>query len=489
MFEKITPEQAGVSSKLITKFVNMLNDRKCHMHGILMMKGDNVFFETYYKPFTQDYLHRMYSQTKSYVGVAIGLLIEDGKISLDDPIYKYFPEKIHKDLDTRLKSQTIRDNLMMRTSVRPPYWFFTDTFDRVEEYFETEPFRYPGLSFEYDSTGTQVLCALVEKITGLKLIEFLRQRLFNKMGTFKDAYCLQTPEGTSWGDSALLCTLRDNASFGRLLMNYGNYKGEQLINREYVKEATSNLTDSSLAGYNSLQEQGYGYQIWQCERNGFAFVGMGNQLTFMFRDPDILVTVFSSDQGFDNARQYIANGVYEIIDNASKASLKEDKKAYDELKILSSNLELYHTNRKNKSPLSSYVEGHKYICEPNEMNIKWFQVDINDNKGVFKYENASGYKEIEFGIGYNIFSTFPEEGYSDMVGKLKTKGYFYKSATSGGYTSDNRITIDIQIIDKYFANSFFFINFDKLGNCYLSMKSYAENFLREYRGEAIAHRE
>ena len=449
MFEKITPEQAGVSSKLVTKFVKTLNDRQCRMHAIIMMKGDNVFFETYYKPFTQDYLHRMYSQTKSYVSGAIGLLVGDGKISLDDPIYKYFPEKIHKELDIRLKSQTIRDNLMMRTSVRPPYWFFTDAKDRVEEYFETEPYRYPGLSFEYDSTGSQVLCALVEKITGLKLIDYLRQRLFNKMGTFKDAYCLETPEGTSWGDSALMCTLRDNASYGRLLMNYGNYKGEQLINKEYVKEATSKLTDSSLSGYNSLADQGYGYQIWQCERNGFAFIGMGNQITFMFRDSDILVSVFASDQGFDNARQYIANGVYEIIDNASKTPLEEDKKAYEELESLAASQELFHVNRRNSSPYSSFVEGHKYICEPNEMNLKWFQIDIKDNKGVFKYENASGYKEIEFGIGYNLFTKFPEEGYSNMVGKAKSKGYFYKCANSGGYTCDNRIKIDIQIIDKY----------------------------------------
>ena len=99
MFEKITPEQAGISSKNVTKFIKMLEKRGATTHGFLFMRGDKIFAEGYWKPFHQDYLHRQYSQTKSFIGIAIGLLEEEGKLNLDDKIVDYFPEKIEGECD------------------------------------------------------------------------------------------------------------------------------------------------------------------------------------------------------------------------------------------------------------------------------------------------------------------------------------------------------------------------------------------------------
>ena len=94
MFERITPEEAGISSRKITEFINKLNYRGASTHGLLFMKGDKIFTEAYWAPFNKDFHHRMYSETKSFVSVAIGLLEEEGKLSLDDTIASHFPEKI-----------------------------------------------------------------------------------------------------------------------------------------------------------------------------------------------------------------------------------------------------------------------------------------------------------------------------------------------------------------------------------------------------------
>ena len=91
MFERISPEQAGISSDNITKFLSIMERHGAIAHGFLMMKGGKIFAEEYWKPFDKDFCHRMYSQTKSFVGVAIGLLEEEGKLSLDDKISQYFP--------------------------------------------------------------------------------------------------------------------------------------------------------------------------------------------------------------------------------------------------------------------------------------------------------------------------------------------------------------------------------------------------------------
>ena len=115
MFGKITPEQAGISSLKVAEFINKLNKRKLRMHSVLMMKGDKLFAEYYWTPFHEEFCHRMYSQTKSYVSVAIGLLEEEGKLSLDDMIAEHFPEKIHTELPENLKKQTIKEMLTMCT--------------------------------------------------------------------------------------------------------------------------------------------------------------------------------------------------------------------------------------------------------------------------------------------------------------------------------------------------------------------------------------
>ena len=93
MFEKITPEQAGISSKTVIKFIKKLEKRGAATHGVLFMKGDKIFTEAYWKPFHKDFIHRMYSQTKSFVGIAIGLLEEEGKLSLDDKIVDFVKNK------------------------------------------------------------------------------------------------------------------------------------------------------------------------------------------------------------------------------------------------------------------------------------------------------------------------------------------------------------------------------------------------------------
>jgi hypothetical protein len=83
MFEKITPEQAGISSDNVTALIKLMEKRGCATHGIIMMKGGKVFAENYWAPFHQDFCHRLYSQTKSFVSVAIGLLVEEGKVKLE----------------------------------------------------------------------------------------------------------------------------------------------------------------------------------------------------------------------------------------------------------------------------------------------------------------------------------------------------------------------------------------------------------------------
>ena len=285
-FTKISPEAAGVKSESVKRYLELLDRRGIPMHSVLMMKGNGLFCECYYAPFDKDTTHRMYSQTKSFVSIAIGLLIEEGRLSLDDRITDLFPEKAAGDIPSSLKAQTVRHMLTMCTVGYGDIWFGNSEPDRTRLYMSSKrsPERYPDTLWEYDSQGSQVLSNLVEKLSGMSLFDYLNNKIFTHLGTFKTAEVLKTPNGDSWGDSAMICTPRDIMSFARFVMNYGVWDGKRIMNEGYLREATSKVVDNREGPRTMAFHHGYGYQIWRTERNGFAFVCAVNRLVGTFAD-------------------------------------------------------------------------------------------------------------------------------------------------------------------------------------------------------------
>ena len=306
MFEKITPEQAGISSKSVLKFFNSVEKHGAVMHSMLLMKGDRLFAEGYYAPFDVNFNHRMYSETKSYVSIAVGLLEEDGLVDLDEKIAAYFPDKITRELPPWLASQTVRQMLTMTTSARCGNWFTSDEPDRTALYLDrASVIRPAGTIWEYDSPGSQVLCSLVERVSGKSLFDFLYERIFSHLGTFRNATILKTKTEDSWGDSALICTPRDMASFARFLLNYGTWQGKRFMNEEYIRKATTKQVDnlSHDDGHTAYASHGYGYQIWCTEEDGFAFNGMGGQFMIAIPKKDLIFVCTGDNQGGKGAAQ------------------------------------------------------------------------------------------------------------------------------------------------------------------------------------------
>ena len=489
LFDRITPEEAGVSSASVARYLEHLERRGCTMHSVLLMKDDKLFGEYYWAPFDRDFCHRMYSETKSYVSIAIGLLLEEGKLTLDDTIVSHFPEKIDRDVPPYLAKQTIRDMLKMTTCGTLPSWFTDPEPDRTRMYLNKITADHPsGTNWVYDSTGSQVLCSLVEKLSGMRMLDYLRLKLFDKMGTFQTAVVLKTKNGDSWGDSALVCTPRDMASCARLVMHYGEWDGEQLMSRDYLMEATSNLADNSADGFDSVFSKGYGYQIWRTEENGFAFVGMGNQLTIMLPEKNLIFVCTADDQGYDAARQYIVSGFFDYIArDAAAEALPKDPAAEQILANVSADLRLRAMKGEKDSKTRAEVDGVEYICPPNGTGITRFRFDFSENGGTFYYTNAQGDKQFPFGMCENAFAKFPQLGYSNENGGLRTTdGFMYDAAFSAAWRAPgDRLMIRVQVIDRYFANGIFTFTFHG-DECRVTMVKTAEDFLGEYQGAFTA---
>ncbi len=493
MFERITPEEAGISSDSIRRFISILEKRGAATHSILMMRHGKILTEHYWAPFHKDFLHRMYSQTKSFVAIAIGLLEEEGKLSLDDRIADHFPEKTERELPRYLAEQTVKEMLTMTTAGACGNWFKSGNPDRVNYYMNSNSAHRPaGTVWEYDSAGSQVMSALVEKLSGMPLLDYLKVKLFNKMGTFKTAQMLKTPNGDTWGDSAMLCTARDIASFGQLCMNYGLWEGERLVNESFMRTATSRVVDNNTDAHGGVFQHGYGYQIWRTEQNGFAFVGMGHQFTVCLPDRDFIFVCTSDNQGErgEILREIMISCLFDIVvDGMQDTPLEKDEAAEARLAEATSNLKLRAIHGDEDSPFRAELSGRTYICGDNPMGIKEFSFHFDsESTGKFRYVNAQGEKVIPFGVNHNVFGKFPELGYSDGRGGVRSEGGFmYNDAVSFAWLEEKKLMLFVQIIDRYFGNMGAIFAF-KGDEAVARFTKCAEDFLDTYCGELVARR-
>ncbi len=491
MFEKILPEEAGISSLDVVEMIESFNRRGFRMHSVLMMKGEKLFCEAYWAPFHKDMIHRMYSVTKSFTSVAIGLCVEDGLVDLNAPIASYFPEKIPKNLPEDLQKQTVREMLTMTTVGKAQSWFANKIEDRTLWYFNNErPLRPSDTIWEYDSSGSQVLCSLVEKVTGKEMFDYMYERIFSKLGTFKTAKMLHTPNGDTWGDSAMICTPRDLASFGLFVMRGGLWEGEQVMSEDYLRTASSKVVDNQRNTHPSVFDHGYGYQIWRMEGGeGFAFNGLGNQFCICIPRLDLTFVCTADNQGFPFSEDYIgAQFLDRIVANMADQPLPQNDMAVEKLQNCVDNLSLYALSGNEDSPWREKIDGAEYLCEENPLGWKKFSFHfVNASEGELRYTKEKGEMVLPFYVNQNRFGIFPEDGYSKERGGVEEPGHHYRDAVSFAWTQDNRLQILCQIIDEYFGNLSLTFGFRDDRAVVRSFRK-GENFMKDYDGDILAKR-
>jgi hypothetical protein len=282
------------------------------------------------------------------------------------------------------------------------------------------------------------------------------------------------------------------AAFGRLVMNYGVWNGKRLMNEEYLRKATAKLVSNVPNGhYSSYHYQGYGYQIWRVCGNGFAFVGMGDQLTVCYPDKDLIFSCNSDNQGTALIREMIFGELEELfVDEIQDVPLPENVDDQKKLNDVIAGLKLRSVQGFPDSPYRTELSSQEYVCEENPMGITKFSFVFHDEKtGEFRYTNAQGDKVIPFGVNHNAFSKFPQLGYSDAVGAMPTtNGFMYKDAVSLAWLEEKKLMLFVQIIDKYFGNMSAIFAF-KGDEVYASFTKTAEMFMEEYQGKLLAKKE
>lgn len=312
-FENTKPESCGIPSEAIVAFEDALKKLRVRIHGYMMLSGKKLLAERYYAPYNKDSLHRMYSVSKSFTALAVGLLIKNGLVSLDDKICDHFPEKLPEEgAHPWCEEMTIRDMLTMRTCYGSTTFKRYGSNDWTESFFRVEPDHIPGTVFSYDTSSSHVLAALVEKLTGMTMLDYMRREMLDELGFSKEAYMIPDPVGVSQGGSGMMSTLRDMACVAYLCNQYGVLDGEELLPMDFMKAATSNQVPTDLNA--KLDEQcGYGYFIWMPREEGFTFFGMGGQLAVCFPKYDFCYVTMADVIGSPCGVQLLHDCFYQTV--------------------------------------------------------------------------------------------------------------------------------------------------------------------------------
>ena len=273
-FNKISCKEAYVDKHHLMDMFEHIDKEKINIHQMILLQDGSKVFDAYAKGH-EDKKENVYSVSKSFTSIAIGILIDQGVLSLEDYVLFYFANdlKKYKDGYEKLKLKHLLTMTVGQASDR--YYGLSDQHDPIEIFFNTPLKHEPGTVFYYSNFTTLMLSIIVTKVTGQTLNAFLDKKLYQKIG-LND---IEWPEyaGYSLGCTGLRLSVKDMARFGLLLLNEGSWNGEQIVSKKYIKAATS-MQMKTTNQDNPDDQEGYGYQFWMNDCGDYKAVGLYNQL-------------------------------------------------------------------------------------------------------------------------------------------------------------------------------------------------------------------
>ncbi len=485
-FETVRPEAVGIAPDWIHRFVTRCEAIGLNLHSFLLLRHGCVAAEGYWKPWKPGDLHRLYSATKSFVSIAIGLCADRGLLSLEDKITRFFPD-ITKGLTIHpyVAKTTVRDLLRMATPYSCP------TYDDPEiagpewlrSYFTAVPDHPAGTVFYYDSCASYVLGAIVKRVTGLPFLEYLKREVLDEIGFHKASRCLSGPDGEAWAGSAILTDMESFARFALLLQQKGRWNGRQLISEEYVTAATSRQIPNRVDGGDTRFLCGYGYQFWIVPEGGFCCRGLGNQVALCLPEKELIFVCNGDSQACEGGGWALLMDVLwtELIDKIGTPVEKNDRD-FAALQAHLAGLSIPAIAGAASTPLLPEVNGVCYGLDENPMGITELTLFIRGDEGTLTWRNGRGEKQLPFGIGKNLPGVFPETHFpGDRLGQPANR--MYRCLSSGAWLDGSTFQLRCHILDDYLGRLTVTLGFR--GNTVgLTMRKTAQFFLKDYQGFA-----
>ena len=297
------------------------------IHSVMIVKDGSVIFSRWQSEGVDSVPHVLHSVSKTFTATAVGLAIADGKMALTDKIVDYFPDKLPAEVSDNLKAMTVRDLLTMSCGHDDdPSGTIRSAGDDWVTAFLSYPVKHkPGTFYCYNSLGTYVLSAIVQQVTSEKVLDYLTPRLFEPLHIEKPRW-EESPQGINCGGWGLYLKTEDLAKMGQLLLQEGEWNGQQLIPAEWVSEMSkkqvesvnpgTRLEDAEAKGMTletSDWMQGYGYQMWRCRPGCFRADGARGQYIIVVPDKNAVIAVTSNVEDLQAELNLVWNKILPVL--------------------------------------------------------------------------------------------------------------------------------------------------------------------------------
>lgn len=446
-FPRSTPEELGISSKGIIDFIEAFENKTAdrglmEMHSFMLLRHGQVAAEGWWAPHSPDYRHSLYSLSKSFTSTAVGFAVTEGLISVDDFVISYFPEDLPSEVNDNLAAMRIRHLLTMSTG------HAEDTLEPMLENAEGNwvkvfldmPVVYePGTHFLYNTGATYMLSAIIQKVTGSRMLDYLKPRLFEPLG-IEDPVWEVCPKGIDIGGYGLSIKTEDIAKFGQFYLQRGRWDGRQLLPLDWVEAATGRQISNSDNPENGGDwEQGYGYQFWMCRHNSFRGDGAYGQYCIVIPGQD---AVFAANCAVEDMGLMFDLVWDHLFAAMHKEALPKDEAAHAALLGKLSSLKLPVPEGIVNKAAEAVVSGKWYGLDNNEFGIDRISFNFDEQECRIEMHGEDREYHLNCGIGVWI------KGSTEEAGIAAQFAYTDVIYTAGAWSDENTFKIIIRLIES-----------------------------------------
>jgi len=365
----------------------------------MFVRHGKVIAEGWWSPYRPELKHTLYSLSKSFTATAVGMAVQQNKLNLTDKVVSFFPDQVPDNASQYLRDLTVKDLLTMTVGQQPdPTGKIVQDSNWVRSFFSIPIVDKPGTKFLYNSAATYMLSAIVTKVTGQKVYDYLTPRLFQPLG-IENADWETDLQGNNVGGWGLRIKTEDIAKFGLLFLQEGKWKRRRILSKKWVKEATTahiiQHPDLPKEKRDSSDwEQGYCYQLWRSRNNAYRGDGAFGQFCLIMPDQDAVIAITSETPDMQDE----LNAVWKFLLPAMKKKrLPANDSLVQQLKLQLQSLSLPIPGNSNSSELTSSIEGKEYEMQPNERNIQHVSFHFENDLCTINIKTDTATHAITFG--------------------------------------------------------------------------------------------
>ena len=394
---RTTPEAQGIPSAAIQNFVDAADKTVHDIHSLMIVRHGAVVAESWWQPFEEERNHVLFSLSKSFTSSAIGLAVDEGLLTVNDRVIDFFPDDLPATVSDNLAAMTVYHLLAMFTghSEDTTNHLHTAADGNWARAFLAQPVTHPpGTHFLYNTGATYMLSAIIQKLTGQTLLDYLTPRLFAPLGIANPTWEV-CPRGINTGGYGLKITTEDIAVFGQMYLQMGVWQGQRILPAVWVEEATRYHSDNS-ANENIEWAQGYGYQFWRCRHNAYRGDGAFGQFCVVMPAQDAVIAITSGA----GPMQPTLDLIWEhLLPAFGSAALPEDATGQNRLQQTLAGLAISPQKGDASSPSAAQLSGRRYQMEENPRGIRAFSFDFAPGQNICTIEGPRGEEQIVCGVG------------------------------------------------------------------------------------------